>query len=221
MSTTPWLAPPIDWTIPAGPTDWLLGTGATRLERVVVWSCAAAGTAAAAGVALHFGVAWRWWQWLLVLLVALDLLGGAPANALSTAKRLYHSAPPPGAHPLNRLVRHPFGFSALHLHPFVLAALLPGGTWVWGLAWYLGGLAGTAFVVLAPAYVRRAVAFAVVALLLVLAPLVAPPDGLQWFGPVLVVKLVLAHAVREEPYRPGPWTTTEQTPTPQPNPSGR
>lgn len=72
--------------------------------------------------------------------------------------------------------------------------------------------------VAAPAYVRRAVAFAVVALLLVLAPLLAPPDGLQWFCPLLTVKLVLAHAVRRKPYRPGPWATTVQTP--QQNPSG-
>jgi hypothetical protein len=34
------------------------------------------------------------------------------------------------------------------------------------------------------------------------APLVAAPAGLTWFSPVLVLELVAAHAVREEPYRP-------------------
>lgn len=73
-------------------------------------------------------VPWRWWLVLLVLLVAVDLLGGAPANALLRPSPFAGSAPPAGAYPLGRLVRHPLGFSALHLHPRPLAALLPEGT---------------------------------------------------------------------------------------------
>ena len=57
----------------------------------------------------------------------------------------------------------------------------------------------------------RALAIATVAL--ISAPLVDAPDGLAWLGPVLVLKLVAAHAVREEPYRPAAVTT----PTPEPS----
>jgi hypothetical protein len=35
-----------------------------------------------------------------------------------------------------------------------------------------------------------------------LAPSIPAPDGLAWFPVVLLLKLVVAHAVREEPYRP-------------------
>jgi len=52
------------------------------------------------------------------------------------------------------------------------------------------------------AALQRPAALGVLAIALVLAPVVAAPDSLAWFGPVLVAKLVVAHAVREEPYRP-------------------
>jgi hypothetical protein len=31
---------------------------------------------------------------------------------------------------------------------------------------------------------------------------VAPVAGLEWLGPIYMIKLVLSHGVREEPYRP-------------------
>lgn len=204
-----WSSPPIDWSLPPGRTDWSVGTGATAVERTLALACAAAGAVAVA-VTVPDGVDWRWWQWVVVLVLAVDVVGGVAANGLSTAKRLYHSPPADGAGAVVRLVHHPVGFSALHVHPFVVAAVLPGGGWGWALAWYLACVGATALVVAVPPYLQRPAALAVVALLLVLAPLGPPPDGLQWFGPVLALKLVLAHAVREEPYRPGPLTSTTQ-----------
>lgn len=52
-----------------------------------------------------------------------------------------------------------------------------------------------------PLYLRRALATAVSMLAIIGAPLVLPLGaGLGWVVPALFVKLVLAHAVREEPY---------------------
>ncbi len=52
------------------------------------------------------------------------------------------------------------------------------------------------------ASLRRPLAVAIATVVLISAPPVDAPDGLAWLDPVLVLKLVAAHAVREEPYRP-------------------
>lgn len=192
----------IDWTVPAGRPDWLLGAGAVRAERRTVWGASAVAAGAAVAVAAAQDVTWSWWQWSLVLVLTLDVAGGVVANALGSAKRFYHSPVPRGLPLPQRVVRDHVGFAALHVHPFVVAALLPDASWPWAAAWYLASLAGTVAVVRAPLYLRRPLAAAVVTVAVVAAPLVDAPAGLAWLGPVLVLKLVASHGVREEPYRP-------------------
>jgi hypothetical protein len=192
----------VDWRLPAGKPDWLFGTGATRTERWVVWLGTAAAVAVLAATAAAQDAAWSWWQWALVLALTMDVAGGVPANSLATAKRLYHS-PAPACQPLRRrLLRHHTSFSALHLHPFLVALVLPDASLRWAATWYLIALAGTVAVVRAPLYLHRPIAAAWTTAAVIAAPLVAAPVGLGWLGPVLVLKLVAAHAVREEPYRP-------------------
>ena len=193
---------PIDWAVPDGSPDWLFGTGAVHAERRMVWVASAVATASLVAVAAAQGVGWSWWQWPLVLVLTVDVAGGVVANALGSAKRFYHSPVPPGLPRLQRVVRDHVGFAAVHVHPFVVAALLPDATWSWAATWYLVGLAGTAAVVCVPLYLRRPLAAAVVTVAVIVAPLVDAPAGLAWLGPVLVLKLVAAHGVREEPYRP-------------------
>jgi hypothetical protein len=192
----------VDWTPPEGRQDWLLGTGAVPAERLLVWATTGTAVGALVAVAAVQDVAWSWWQWALVLVLTVDVAGGVPANALGSAKRFYHSPTPPDLPLPHRVLRNHVGFAALHVHPFVLAALLPDGSWAWAWAWYLLSLVGTAAVVTVPLYLRRPMAAATVTVALVAAPLVGAPAGLTWLGPVLVLKLVAAHAVREEPYRP-------------------
>lgn len=190
---------PVDWTVPPGPRDWLFGTGATRAERGVVWAT----TALAVGVlVLTAPDDWSWLTWVVVLLVALDVTGGVAANALGSAKRLYHAPLAPPVTRLDRVLHDHVAFTALHVHPFVLAAVVPEATWVWALWWYLVPLAGVIVVRSVPAYLERPVALGFAAVALVAAPIAGTPEGLAWFGPVMVLKLVVAHAVREEPYRP-------------------
>jgi hypothetical protein len=192
----------VDWTLPGGRPDWLLGTGAVPAERLLVWVAAGLAAGAAVAVAAVQDVAWSWWQWLFLLVLTVDVAGGVPANALGSAKRFYHSPVPAGLRLPQRVVRSHVGFAALHVHPFLLAALYPDAPWAWATAWYVLSLAGTAAVISVPLYLRRPLAAAVVTVALIAAPLLDAPTGLTWFGPVLVLKLVAAHAVREEPYRP-------------------
>lgn len=201
----------VDWTLPGGRPDWLLGTGAVPAERLLVWTATAVSAGALVAVAAVQDVAWSWWQWALVLVLTVDVAGGVPANALGSAKRLYHSPAPAGLPLPQRALRSHVGFAALHVHPFLLAALLPDGTWAWAGAWYLLSLGGTAAVVAVPLYLRRPLAAAIGTVALIAAPLVAAPAGLAWLGPVLVLKLVAAHAVREEPYRPATTPALETT----------
>lgn len=190
----------VDWRPPPGPPGWLVGAGTTRGERVLVGVATVLGTALAAAGGSD---AWRWWQWALVLVVAVDVVGGVAANALATAKRQYHG-PTSASGAAARVLRHPVAFTAAHVHPFVLALVLPGGAWPWAAFWYACCVTGVAAVHAAPLHLARPVAFAVLGTLLVAAPLVDAPAGLAWFGPLLACKLVAAHAVREEPYRPAP-----------------
>ncbi len=192
----------IDWTAPPGRTDWLLGTGAVTAERVLVWLSTVLAVVALVVVAGSAGVDWTWWQWAVAVALTVDVAGGVPANALGTAKRLYHSPVPSGAALPERVLRDHVGFAALHVHPFLVVAAFPDATLPWAAAWYLTALAGTTAVVAVPLYLRRPLAAGITTVALVAAPLVDAPPGLAWLGPVLVLKLVVAHAVREEPYRP-------------------
>lgn len=180
--------------------DWMFGVGAVPAERALVWAAGLLATAVVAVVAVVEGVPWAWWQWALVVAVAVDVAGGVPANALGSAKLLHHGTAPAGPW----LLRHPVRFAAVHLHTFVLAALLPGTHWAWAAAWYAACVGGAAAVVSVPLHLRRPLAAAVVTLAVVAAPLVPAPAGLAWLGPLLVLKLVAGHAVPEEPYRPAP-----------------
>ena len=72
-------------------------------------------------------------------------------------------------------------------------------------------LGGTVAVVAAPLYLRRPLAAAITTVAFIGAPLVDAPGALAWLGPVLVLKLVAAHAVREEPYRPAPEAPAART----------
>ncbi|RNL87370.1 hypothetical protein [Halostreptopolyspora alba] len=168
----------------------LIGPGANTGERLLCYGTSLAGAAlsvaaAAAGGGLSvLGL-------LVIAAVALDLYGGAVANATATAKRWWHR---PG-----RTARHHFTFVACHVQPFLLALVVPGFGWAAaGLSY--GTVTGSAAVVLAvPAWLRRPTAFAMAALALtVVATLTAVPTELAWFVPVLLIKLLLAHLLFEK-----------------------
>lgn len=196
----------IDWRLPAGTRDdWFFGTGATAAEQGLAW---AGGLLAFALLAWQAAFApppdWVWWHYLLGAVIALDVGGGVVANTLGTAKRLYFGPLRQPASLRARLLTSTIGFTALHLHPLVIAGLYPGGQLWWGALWYGVALLGVAAVRLAPLYLARPVAMLVFAGAMLLQSVLAAPAGWAWFVPLFLAKLVLAHAVREEPYRPAP-----------------
>lgn len=192
---------PVVWQAPQprsgllGQWDTFIGPGATRAESMLIWLTALGGGLAAFLVAQHEEVLWAPWQWLLSLLMALDLFGGVAANATSVTKRWYHR---PG-----QGFRHHLTFVAFHVYPFLVAWFFRDGDWFYGLLVY-GYLLLAAMVVLrTPLYLKRPTALALYLLGMTIPWLVvSPTPGLIWFVPVLYLKLIVCHLLPEAPFRP-------------------
>lgn len=181
----------------------LFGSGATRAEKCLATLVGLLGAAGIAGLAIAYGVQWNWVQYILAMAIAFDVTGGVVANGLNSAKRDHFG--PGTERPETRgmkLVRRPVLFTALHVHPIVIALAFSATLWWWGVLWYLFTLAGTATVRRTPLYLQRPVALAFCAFATMAAFFIPAPELWAWFPVMLTMKLVLAHAVQEEPYRP-------------------
>ncbi|MGW7270144.1 hypothetical protein ACWGH5_06470 [Streptomyces sp. NPDC054864] len=179
----------------AAKPSWAFGTGATRVEKGLAYAVSAFGIGALT-VAGH-GLGWTWWQWLIGVLLVHDLAGGVVANGLDTAKHFYHSPLTFTDSVLARFFHHPVGFTAVHFQPVLIALVIPGGTWWWGLLWYAWALAGAIAVDRADERLKRPIALAIVVAGIMVASFIDSPPGLGWLPAVLLLKLVLAHGVPE------------------------
>lgn len=190
----------VDWTPPkprvgvAGAWDRFVGPGATLAEE---WVQILLGAAIAAVCLVLFwlegGFGRGWLLSVVAVALALDLGGGIVTNATAAAKRWYHR---PG-----RGSRAHLGFVAVHLlHVGVVAAVTGAG---FGYFRLVAGITMTAAmtIVAVPLYLQRPVAFGLATLSLLLAQLPwLSIEGLDWFLPLLWIKLLLAHLVREAPF---------------------
>jgi hypothetical protein len=175
--------------------DRLIGPAATRAESALIALWAVLCAAAVVAYALVAGLSWSALQLTVLALLALDIGGGVPANASNSAKRWFYRS--------EQGFREHFGFPLIHLHPFALALLFPGFGWGTATVVYAYLLLASAVVLVAPLYLKRPVAFVLycVALLAGLYVLDVPP-GLEWFVPLFFLKLLVAHLLPEEAYRP-------------------
>jgi hypothetical protein len=192
----------IDWSY-SGRTDLSAGTGATIVEQLLPLVGAILLPLWLVLDVVLAGMAWSIWQWAVALVLAFDLGGGAVANGLNSCKRFYHTPAREGEGALVRAVKNHWVFTGLHLHAVIVYALWsPDHLWV-GLAWYVLLLLSVGTVGAAPLYLARPVAFLLVGAVLVAQPDIGPSvPHLEWLVPLLFLKIVLGHAVREEPYRP-------------------
>jgi hypothetical protein len=179
----------------AGLWDRLVGPGATPAEDWLTACWALACAAAAAGYALVAHLGWSPAQLAVAALVAADVGGGVSANASNSAKGWFHR---PGQGARQHLL-----FVFAHVHPFVLALAFPPFGWGAAAALYSYLLAASLAIVLVPLYLKRPVAFVTYCgALLVGLYAIGAPAGLEWFAPFFFLKLLVAHLLPEEAYRP-------------------
>ncbi|GAA2775198.1 hypothetical protein [Saccharopolyspora taberi] len=174
----------------------VFGTDSTVAERVLVFVAAATGLAIWIPTAL--GEPWPWWLWLVGAVVVFDLTGGVVSLGLDAAKRFHRTPPPEPRTRIQRLLHDKVGFAAVHVQP-IAVGLLFGGPWWWGLLWYGWALAGVLLVGRVPAHLARPVGLLVLLAGLMTAPAVPAPAGFGWLPAVLLLKLVVGHAVPEQP----------------------
>jgi len=192
----------INWNY-RGKTDFLLGTGATSAERILGWIASLIGVGLYLFFYLTGAFQWTWWQYLLAGAIAFDVVGGVVANSLNSCKRFYHSATRPDEPRYTVAFKNHLVFSALHLHPLLVAILYAEGHLFYGMFWYAFLLLSTVLVLKTPFYLKRPMAFlAIVVALLTNLYLVSPIRGFEWLIPLLMIKIVYGHLVPEEPYRP-------------------
>jgi hypothetical protein len=192
----------IDWHYPPprpgfdGAIDRFIGPGTTPAELIL-------GTIVSVGAALLLllyalarPLEWNLIQLIVGALLALDIAGGVVTNATSSAKRWYHRA---GQGAVNHLA-----FLAVHiLHLLLLVVFFRAGDWGYALGAYGYVMLTAAIVTFSPLYLRRPIAFTGLMGAFVLnAYVLLPTPGFEWFLPAYTLKLLVAHLLREEPYRP-------------------
>ena len=193
----------INWNPPnpregfPGQWDKFVGPGATSAEE---WVQLIGGVLLAIGsIALFFTqqeTDVSIWQTVLVVILAADISGGIVTNATSAANRWYFR-------PEQGFKAH-FGFIALHgVHIVLIALLFTANPLAYFLLFYGYLLVAAIIILRTPLYLQRPVAFAFYAGAILLNMLgLAAIQGLAWFIPLLFLKLLLAHLLKEAPYQP-------------------
>lgn len=194
----------IDWQPPAprsgvgGWWDRLIGPGATNAEQWLQLSVACAAAIAVPVYTYWQGLDWTVGQMIVAALLAFDLFGGVITNATGSAKRWYHRSG-------QGFWQH-WGFVALHgVQLLIVAWLFRGMDWLFFATIY-GYLLGVTVIVLkAPLYLQRPLALlALCDMILVNHYLLPSSPGLEWFVPILFLKLLVSHLLKEAPYLPQP-----------------
>jgi hypothetical protein len=192
----------IDWQY-SGKTDATTGTGAEQSERFLAYGFGFVLPLFYAYLYSSGKLDWEWWQYILAAIIGMDLGAGVVANALNSCKRFYHTPLKVDEPRYVGYLKQPLLFTSLHIYPLILAAVYPDGTWLYGIFWYALLVLSAWLVVKSPLYLSRPVAYGILLLaILTNYYLIQPPLGFEWLVPVLFIKIILAHLVREEPYRP-------------------
>lgn len=192
----------INWNYPqprrgiAGLLDRFLGPGTTPAEAWMQTFFSTAAAVALLAFAVAHNIGWTPLQYAVSAVLAFDIMGGVVTNGCSSAKRWYHRTERgPAAH---------FGFVAFHtVYVFAVAWLFRGLDWLFfaGVSLYLLGAA--ALILKTPLYLQRPLAFSLLVGAMGLNTYAfSPTPGLELFVPLLFLKLIVSHLLREEPYRP-------------------
>lgn len=195
------LGPRIDWNYEGKP-DELMGTGATSSEKTIAYLSGLIVPLVLVVLGVTGVVQWTWWQWIITLAIGADISAGVVANALNSCKRFYHSPVKPGEEKY-RSIKNPILFSAMHVYPLIIWLAFDRSNWMFALVWYSLLVLSTWIIGQIPLYLRRPTSIIIIAcVILVNFYFLIPIPGFEWLAPLLFIKIIAGHAVREEPYRP-------------------
>lgn len=189
--------PPAPRTGWRGEFDKFIGPGATSAELILQF-----GTASIIGlfcflIYLHHNPDSPWKLNAVVLLLGIDLVGGVVTNSTSAAKRWYHRA--------GQGFRQHMTFIAIHaLQIFLVACLFTDNSLLYFGVVYSLLLLSSVLVLTVPLYLQRPVAMSIVAgfIPFSMSNLVPKTLGLDWFIPLLFLKLLVAHLTFETAFQP-------------------
>jgi hypothetical protein len=191
----------IEWEY-SGKPDELMGTGATKTEKTLAYLSGLIVPIFLVFLGVKGIVHWTWWQWIISIAIGADISAGSVANALNSCKRFYHSSIKPGEEKY-RLAKNPVFFSTLHIYPLIIWFAFDRANWMFAVVWYTLLIFSTWVIGQIPLYLRRPVSILiVVSVILANAYLLSPVPGFEWLAPLLFLKIIAGHSVREEPYRP-------------------
>lgn len=169
--------------------DRLVGPGMTPAENALVLGVSFV-SAGLVGLHLH-SLGMDWIRIGLGALMAFDIVGGAVSNMTETTKRWYHRQ--------GQRAKDHFAFISLHLlHIALVALMFRGAGFDLVFMIVIGGwlLVSAAAVLSAPATLRNPLAATLYVVATGLALYVTgPTQGLEWFVPLLFVKLLMGHSV--------------------------
>lgn len=190
---------PINWEC-AGKFSFTTGFGATKAESMIVNYAVFI-----APLMLYFFswqyLGWNGMQLIVAALLTLDMIGGVLTNSLSSMKRFLHTDQKLALSMSGKFVGSKFLFPALHFQLFVVP-LCFDIAWSYAFVWYGIMMISIVLIHFLPLYLHRPMALLIVMLSMIVATLLPAPIGLEWLAPIFIIKLVLSHCVREEPYRP-------------------
>lgn len=192
----------IDWTIPdlragwRGQLDKIIGPGATKAEinLQLYVPLLAVIFLIAVGVVQDFP--WTWGQYVVAAFIALDMVGGIATNLTSAAKRWNFREG-------NEFKEH-MTFIGIHLIQLLLVSyFFLDFDLLWVALNYGFLMLACAAILKTPLYLQRPVSGMAFVIALGLSMYVfKAPQYLEWFLPLFYYKLLISHAVKEEPYQP-------------------
>lgn len=186
-----------------GKPDSVAGTEAASIEKLLAWTGGLIGV----GITLFFywknEFNWTNWQYIVVAIIAYDTVGGAIANSLNSCKRFYHSSLQIFEPGYVKLAKNHLLFALIHVHTLLISLIFATAGLFYGIFWYLLLQASVLTVTKTPLYLQRPVSILIiVTALLINSYVVISPIGFEWLVPILFIKIVYGHTVKEEPYRP-------------------
>lgn len=192
----------IDWQLPKarsgflGGIDKLIGPGATKAEKNIQLYLPFLAGLVMLTYAWSVDLGWSLSQFVVAGMLTVDIVGGIITNATSSAKRWFHRE--------GEGFKQHMSFIALHFTQLTLfswAFLNMDLVWVLLVGGYM--MFACALVLKMPLYLQRPVALSLYSVSIVLSLYgFQSAIGLEWFLPLLFLKLLVSHILKEEPYRP-------------------